>query len=303
MLFVLEGQWWVIFYAKHENVVIYFNFRVKMDKIKISDFLNGASKKKTRATCKACKKLVTWTQAALASHKRVNCPGISKDDKGKLAKRPHGSSLVKYIDDQASQQESASNSSFGSILSDEKMNEIDMKVTNFFFRTGISFKLVESNDFKELVQALNPEYFQQLPKVDALRGRLLDEQYKNGFQKIEAVLEVSSNLTLVSDGWTNVRGDHIVNFCIKSPNNKPFFYKSINTSGVRQDAQAVTDEIVTIIEELGPEKFCSVVTDNAPVMKAAWKLIEEKFSHISANGCAAHNTYEFAHQIYLGNAL
>ena len=39
---------------------------------------------------------------------------------------------------------------------------------------------------------------------------------------------------------------------------------------------------------MGSERFGSVVPDNAPVMKAAWKIVESKFPHIAAHGCAAH---------------
>ena len=81
----------------------------------------------------------------------------------------------------------------------------------------------------------------------------------------------------------------MVNFCIKAPNTKPFFYTSINTSGIIQSAAAVAGDIIEVIETLGPQKFRSIITDNAPVMKAAWKLIEEKFPHISTYGCAAHD--------------
>ena len=93
---------------------------------------------------------------------------------------------------------------------------------------------------------------------------------------------------MVSDGWTNVRGDHLVNFCIKAPNEKPLFYTSINTTGILQNAAAVADAIINVIETLGPQKFSCILTDNANVMRAAWRIIVEKFPHISTNGCSAH---------------
>ena len=43
-----------------------------------------------------------------------------------------------------------------------------------------------------------------------------------------------------------------------------------------------------MIQKLGAEKFCCVISDNAAVMRAVWKIIETQFLHISANGCAAH---------------
>lgn len=79
-----------------------------------------------------------------------------------------------------------------------------------------------------------------------------------------------------------------MNFIIKAPNRQPFFYKSIDTSGIPQNAVAIGEEIIKVIEEVGSEKFSSVITDNAAVMQAAWKIIEARFDTISAYGCAAH---------------
>lgn len=259
-----------------------------MDKIDIRDYLQDYNKETLKGKCKSCLKDVVWGRRALGQHKRSACTNVSTEEKKKFAKRTRQEVFDESSNDSSLfQNDSTSRSFTENKLSDEKVKEIDTKIANFFFRSGISFRLVESQAFKDLITTLNPAY-QSIPKIDTLRGRLLDEQYEGSFKQLKEILEESSNLTLVSDGWTNVRGDHIVNFCIKSPNQKPFFYKSINTSGVRQDAQAVAQEIIAVIEELDAKKFCCVVTDNAAVMKAAWKLIEERFPHISANGCAAH---------------
>jgi hypothetical protein len=107
-------------------------------------------------------------------------------------------------------------------------------------------------------------------------------------QHLNETLATKQNLTLMSDGWTNVRHDHIVNFCIKAPGEQPVFYSSIETNEITQNATAVADSIIDVIQEIGVEKFSCLITDNAPVMQAAWKMIEEKFPRISANGCAAH---------------
>jgi Protein of unknown function (DUF 659) len=139
-----------------------------------------------------------------------------------------------------------------------------------------------------LVNTLNPAYANSIPSSKALSGPLLDQKYNYCARHLEQILEASTNLTLVTDGWTNVRGEHITNFCIKAPSQKPFFYDSIVTSGTIQNAQGVAESVAVVLERLGPEKFISVITDNAPVMKAAWKIIMRKYSHISAYGCAAH---------------
>ncbi|KAG5672489.1 hypothetical protein PVAND_002615 [Polypedilum vanderplanki] len=117
---------------------------------------------------------------------------------------------------------------------------------------------------------------------------LLDKHFNKCSAAVDEIIESHENLTLISDGWTNVRGDHIVNFCVKAPGQKAFFYESIDTSGIIQNSTAVAAAIFDVIEKIGSHKFICFISDNAPVMKAAWKLIEVKFPHISASGCAAH---------------
>ena len=79
-----------------------------------------------------------------------------------------------------------------------------------------------------------------------------------------------------------------MNFCIKAPDQKPFFYTSINISGIIQNSSAVAAAILQVIEKIGSQKFTSFISDNAPVMKSAWRIIEEKYPHISACGYGAH---------------
>ena len=75
---------------------------------------------------------------------------------------------------------------------------------------------------------------------------------------------------------------------IKRPIRSLFFYTSINTSGIIQNSSAVAAAILQVIEKIGLQKFTSFISDNAPVMKSAWRIIEEKYPHISASGCGAH---------------
>ena len=47
--------------------------------------------------------------------------------------------------------------------------------------------------------------------------------------------------------------------------------------------------MVACINEVGPEKLKVLVTDNAPVMRAAWRIVELMFPNIDCIGCAAHS--------------
>lgn len=105
------------------------------------------------------------------------------------------------------------------------------------------------------MKSLNPVYAETIASSKTISGPLLDRQYEKCSKILEKILETSQNLTLVSDGWTNIRGDHIVNFCIKAPDRKSFFHSAINTSGTTQNAQAVADAIIEVMTFLHQSMF------------------------------------------------
>lgn len=255
----------------------------------ISVYLGNVNKQTRRAPCKSCDKMVQWAREAVASHKRKHCDNATEEEKKFFAKRKFN--VMNSSGSESSAENIANNSDDSFILSEltnEKKQEINSALAKFFFRTGISFKLVESGAFKDLIKSLNSTYAQEMPSSFVLSGSLLDQEHSKLSTQLQKMLESSTDLVLVSDGWTNIRGDHIVNFCVKAPGNKPLFYKSINTSGVPQNAVAVAEAIGNVIDELGPDKFSCLITDNAPTMRSAWEKIEIKYPQISANGCAAH---------------
>ena len=49
------------------------------------------------------------------------------------------------------------------------------------------------------------------------------------------------------------------------------------------------NEIIKIVENIGPEKLAAVVSDNAPDARVARKILCEKFPHILNIRCIAHS--------------
>lgn len=64
--------------------------------------------------------------------------------------------------------------------------------------------------------------------------------------KVIKIVEESDQLTLVLDEWTNAR-EHIINFVVKAPSRPSFLYKSINTTGITQNAENVSEAIIKIL--------------------------------------------------------
>jgi hypothetical protein len=260
-----------------------------MENFEIKTYLEDYNKNTYKGTCKACTKPIKWSRDAVIGHKRQACPNSTEEDRSffqELADRKK----PRYSFEFSQQQSTNSNPSeqIQQPLSQEGIDELDALFGDCFYRTGIAFRIADSDVIKRFVQKLNPAYAPHLPSSKKVSGILLDKHYNGIKRKVDTILSQQSNLILITDGWTNIRSDHIVNFCVKSSDSKTFFYKSIDTKGLPQNARNISDAIIQILVELGPEKFSQVLTDNPPVMKACWQIIEAEYPHISCNGCTGH---------------
>lgn len=258
-----------------------------MESFQIKQFLRNFNAQTRAGICISCEKAVHWSRERVGAHKRMNCTTASADEKKFFQKRK-ASEMIQSTDVSSDGDQSLNSSFIAQNFDGAQKQEADRLLAVFFYRTGISFRLADSSSFKAFISIINPSYAESMPSSKMLSGSLLDKSYTNEAAKLHNLLEHSTNLTLISDGWTNVNGEHIVNYSVKAPGNKPLFKSSENTSGIVQTGKAIAEAICKVLEELGPEKFSCVVTDNASVMRAAWKEIEARFPHISANGCAAH---------------
>ncbi|CAG8722094.1 39957_t:CDS:2 [Gigaspora margarita] len=103
---------------------------------------------------------------------------------------------------------------------------------------------------------------------------------------INYLLNETQFLYLVTDGWSNIRKDSIINFMITTP--KPLFYKSVHTKEDQYTAQNIAEGIDKVMQELGINKFVAVITDNTPNMKAAWHILKNQYLTKVFLECWAH---------------
>lgn len=149
-----------------------------MDIFQISDFLQDFNKERRYGSCKSCQKAVKWSRECVASHKRSSCQTASAEEKKKFAKRPRESSFnassnsLDESNSNISTDGDQSQTSTSYTFTTEQANEIDAKLANFFFRTGISFRLADADSFKDLVKALNPAYARIMPSSKSVTAGL-----------------------------------------------------------------------------------------------------------------------------------
>ncbi|XP_062191215.1 uncharacterized protein LOC133895012 [Phragmites australis] len=127
------------------------------------------------------------------------------------------------------------------------------------------------------------------PSYHELREPLLEKVVKETYdlRKRHEDAWKQYGCTLMSDGWTDRRGHHLINFLVNSPEGT-FFLESIDASSEVHDPVMLADLLEKRISDIDVDKVVQVVTDNGANYKAAGKLLMERFPTLYWTPCAAH---------------
>lgn len=167
---------------------------------------------------------------------------------------------------------------------------IHSKLAEFFVRCTIPFKVVDSEAFRNFVQVLRPAFADDyLCDKDKLRTLVLQESYSSMYEKVTSKIKQSKYFSIILYHWNCVDGSHLLNMMIHTPENSPFFYKTINVSADSLTKEKISDLIIKTAKELDNNTFIGVLMDNTQADPGAKKLIEEKYPNIFANGCVTHH--------------
>ncbi|GBC07859.1 hypothetical protein RclHR1_07730012 [Rhizophagus clarus] len=146
--------------------------------------------------------------------------------------------------------------SFVDCMSEEEQEVLEFQLAQALYSAGVSFSFVDNPLVIQFFQHLRPAF--KLPNRKKLADDLLDDVYDEVKAQADEQISKAKSLCMVSDGEESHTGEWIAN------------------------------QIIQQMEIIGTHKFSSVITDTASVMKAAWKRIEEKYSHIVCLGCNSH---------------
>lgn len=160
-------------------------------------------------------------------------------------------------------------------------------IARAIYVTGSPLSMLEHPLWKEALHHLNPDYAP--PNRKQMSTNLLDSEFNDTKNRIESAISNAKVLHLAADGWSNIRNEGILNIFVFTP--RPFFYSFVDTKANRHTAEYLMSEIAKVIDKLGPEKFMSIITDNAANMKRCGKLLEEKYPNVMWNGCLAHTLH------------
>jgi len=174
----------------------------------------------------------------------------------------------------------------------EQRDEVDLTLAFFFYLNFISFNVARSPMFIEMCRALvdRAPIGYVPPSSEKLRTTLLVKARKEVDKILQPIKSswISSGVSIVSDGWTDTARHPLINFMVYSQNG-PVFLKAVDALGQYKDAQYMGELFIKVIEEVGIESCVQIITDNAPVCKAAGLIVETKYPQIFWTPCIVHS--------------
>ncbi|XP_075515270.1 uncharacterized protein LOC142549918 [Primulina tabacum] len=170
-------------------------------------------------------------------------------------------------------------------------DEMHSEIARLFYTGGLSFNIARNphyiRAFSMATQRTIPGYLP--PGYNLLRTTLLQREKAH----IEKLLEPTKaawkqkGVSICSDGWSDVQRRPLINIMAVCESG-PMFLKPINCEGEYKDKSFISKLLIDAINEVGHQNVVQVVTDNAPVCKAAGLLVEAKYPHIFWTPCVVH---------------
>lgn len=176
---------------------------------------------------------------------------------------------------------------------------MDGKIVRFHCACAIPFNVLRSPYWHEMVKAINeaPKGY-KAPNYEKARTVLLEREkakVQRAFTRFTNEW-VDSRVSIVLDGWKNIRNQHLINVLGVSSSGVVFI-TCHDSSSVTASAQNIADLLFKSIKDVGPNNVVQVITDNAANCKAAGKIIERTYPHIFCSGCLVHTLKLLMHDI------
>jgi hypothetical protein len=167
-----------------------------------------------------------------------------------------------------------------------KEDQINKALFKMIVCCNLPFSLIEHPFFVEFIKTLRNTY--SLPSRWILSNTLFDQETSKINLKINRIIDKEINITIAFDGWSNPTSKSIYDYCLITEERKEYLWCSKDYSGVSHTGIFLGEELIKIVEEIGPEKLAAVVSDNAANASLARKILCEKYPHILNIRCIAH---------------
>ncbi|KAF0385584.1 zinc finger bed domain-containing protein 1-like [Gigaspora margarita] len=184
-----------------------------------------------------------------------------------------------------SRQRSSNIQSFVDTMSQVEQNDIELSFAQAIFQCGLPLSLPELKPIKDLFKKARPALI--LPGRKKLSTTLLNKAYEKTKDEVNKIINKAEFISIISDGWSNLVSEHWTNYILATP--VPIFVFAKPTGEVQQNSNNIVADLEKIILDYNPKKVSVIITDNAYVMKKAWKILDKKYPSIIFLGCLAHN--------------
>lgn len=159
----------------------------------------------------------------------------------------------------------------------ERRSLLDGEIARAFYSGGLPFHFARNPHYRKsytMASEFNLSSYVP-PSYNALRTTLLQKERANVERCLESIKTTwkEKGVSIVSDGWSDSQRRPLINFMAVTENG-PMFLKAVNCEGEYKDKFHIANLIREVIMEVGPQNVVQVVTDNAPVCKAAGMIIK-----------------------------
>jgi hypothetical protein len=251
---------------------------------------NESNKPHPRVKCNYCSKIFDRGIATrMQVHLDKDCTSAPDNAKSKQKKNNDQSNtdintFVSTINHPQKKRRTTTIDNFVDRVSGEEQEKLEFMLAKTIFAAGVPFTFVENPYFINFIQHIRPSF--KLPNRRKLASDLLDKVFDEVKEESDKEILSAQNLCMVSDGWSNINQESVQNFIVCTP--KPFFFDATYSGEESHTAVWIASEIIKQMEIIDIKKFSAVITDTASVMKAAWRIIEQKYPNIICFGCISH---------------
>jgi Protein of unknown function (DUF 659)/hAT family C-terminal dimerisation region len=257
---------------------------------------------KKSAVCKHCKILINYHKKSELVHKHLNnCKQFVKLMTGmEINDRPEWFDIRKKLKANPAQvqphyKQKAITQYTLPPVPERVQAQFEETIALHFYLTGTSFQRVEEKNLAQAIHLLRPDA--ALPTRQKLAGPLLDECYNHLKKKQDSYMNSpSSCVCLITDGWSNIRNEPIVNYMATSE--KTVFLESVATGIQGHTAQWIADDIDRVITKYPHTTFAGAVTDNTAANKAAWEILKGRHPTMFFQGCVSHGLHLMVKDIF-----
>eukprot|EP01018_Ginkgo_biloba_P021120 Gb_25769 [translate_table: standard] len=169
--------------------------------------------------------------------------------------------------------------------------DVDSHVARCIYACGISFNVVRSSYWQDMVRAINdgPKGY-KTPSFEKVQTTLLTKEISLVEQSIEPIRASwqTIGVSIVSDGWTDAKNRPLIDVIVVCPKGS-MFLNVVDCNGELKDATFIANILIDAIESVGPSNVVQAITNNARACKAAGLLVEVRYENIFWTTCAVHS--------------